>query len=588
MSTKNQRTLTQFIWQVIKPYRWWFLLMFQATIVGSSYHIVNNYAIKLVIDAFSMNTVAESSHLAVAITVFIVAQIGLDVSWRLSEYAGWHADPFIHRAILLQAYDYVQHHSFSYFQSHPSGTIISKLKGILDGYQHVFNQLHHQIGKNFLTTLFLIFSLLLVSTKVFLFMLIWSFAIIGAMYPMSLKLNQLAIRLSESKHRVMGLFSDNILNIFSLFSFAKREEELKRIKKNISKHYLPDTVALYKYYFKLSAIGSVLYWVMLVTVFLFMIWLRQTSQISIGDFVFVMMSTITISLELWTFTDSMFNFMHELGDFKAAFSILTIPHDMVDKEHALPLVIKSPSIEFKNLSFHYGRNDTIFNNLNLKIPAGQKIGLVGHSGAGKSTLISLLLKHFLPTQGHIYIDKQSLSDVTADSVRSQISLIPQDILLFHRSIGENIGYAKANATLEEIKSAAGTAHIHDYIESLPEKYDTMVGERGVKLSGGQRQRIAIARAILKNAPIIILDEATSSLDTATEADIQQSIHELLEHQSSTVIAIAHRLSTIRHMERIIVMDGGCVIQDGSFDELIADERGYFKTLWDTQINGMVL
>lgn len=205
-----------------------------------------------------------------------------------------------------------------------------------------------------------------------------------------------------------------------------------------------------------------------------------------------------------------------------------------------------------------------------------------------STLISLLLKNFKPTSGVILIDNEPLNSFTSDSLRKQIALIPQDIMLFHRSIGENIGYAKENASFDDIKNAAKMAHIDEYIESLPDKYDTYVGERGIKLSGGQRQRIAIARAILKDAPIIILDEATSSLDSITELEIQQSINLILEENHSTVIAIAHRLSTIRHMDRIVVMDGGSILEEGTFDQLINNEMGYFKKLWDSQVNGMVL
>ena len=214
--------------------------------------------------------------------------------------------------------------------------------------------------------------------------------------------------------------------------------------------------------------------------------------------------------------------------------------------------------------------------------------MIGHSGAGKSTLISLLLKNFKPTSGDILIDNQSIHRITSDSLRQQIALIPQDIMLFHRSIGDNIGYAKDDASLDEIQHAAKLSNIHEFIESLPEKYDTLVGERGVKLSGGQRQRIAIARAILKNAPIVILDEATSSLDSITEQEIQQSINLILEENKATVIAIAHRLSTIRHMDRIVVMEGGVIIEEGSFDQLIGNEQGYFKKLWDSQVNGMVV
>ena len=214
--------------------------------------------------------------------------------------------------------------------------------------------------------------------------------------------------------------------------------------------------------------------------------------------------------------------------------------------------------------------------------------MIGHSGAGKSTLISLLLKNFKPTSGDILIDNQSIHRITSDSLRQQIALIPQDIMLFHRSIGDNIGYAKDDASLDEIQHAAKLSNIHEFIESLPEKYGTLVGERGIKLSGGQRQRIAIARAILKNAPIVILDEATSSLDSITEQEIQQSINLILEENKATVIAIAHRLSTIRHMDRIVVMEGGVIIEEGAFDQLISNEQGYFKKLWDSQVNGMVV
>jgi ATP-binding cassette subfamily B protein len=262
-------------------------------------------------------------------------------------------------------------------------------------------------------------------------------------------------------------------------------------------------------------------------------------------------------------------------------------------------------INFKNIEFSYENGDRVFNGLNLEIKKGQKVGLVGHSGAGKSTLISLLLKNFAITNykywerpasevfetnegGDILINKQSIYDVSSDSLRSQISLIPQDIMLFHRTIGENIGYAKENPTQEEIENAAKVANIHEFVMTLPEKYNTMVGERGVKLSGGQRQRIAIARAILKNAPILILDEATSALDSQTEQEIQKSINTMLDTNNATVIAIAHRLSTIKHLDRIIFMEGGRVLEDGNFNELLGKTNGKFKEIWECQVNGMVV
>jgi ATP-binding cassette subfamily B protein len=259
-------------------------------------------------------------------------------------------------------------------------------------------------------------------------------------------------------------------------------------------------------------------------------------------------------------------------------------------------------IHFKNINFAYTEDSKIFDGLNLQIDKWQKIGIVGHSGAGKSTLVNLLLKHFAITNykywdrstndGAIYrdilINNQSIYDVSSDSLRSQVSLIPQDIILFHRSILENIAYAKKHATIDEIFHAAKAANIHEFIMTLPEKYDTMVGERGVKLSGGQRQRIAIARAILKNAPILILDEATSSIDSQAEQEIQKSINSILDTNNATVIAIAHRLSTIKHMDRIVVIENGNIVEDGSFQELLIKDGGKFKAMWDSQVDGMVV
>jgi ATP-binding cassette subfamily B protein len=575
-----------FLWQNIRSYRWWYALMLQAPIVTAFYVFANNYSLKLLVDVFSIGSQVSYTQLLSPIILFVTAQIGLDVSWRISQIGGWKAEPYVRRNLLLKAYDYIQYHTYRYFQNTPSGTIISKLKGIIDGYDVIFSSIHHTIGKHLCVVIVSIFVLLIVNTAVFLFMLIWCIAVIVILLPMALRLNQLSNQTAESKHHVIGLFADNITNIFSLFYFAKRQQELQRARTFISNDYLPRQIELYKYDFKFQLVGSVLYWIMLLGVFAFMIYLRKNGNVSTGDFIFVMLTTIAISFDLWAFISGMCNFMKDLGNFKSSFSILEIPHESMDNPTAKDIKLNG-AITFKNVSFAYDSGQSVFSELNLNIQAGEKIGLVGHSGAGKSTLISLLLKNFKLNSGVILLDGHHIDDITSDGLRSQISLIPQDIMLFHRSIAENIGYANENASLKDIQDAARRANIDEFIESLPDQYDTEVGERGIKLSGGQRQRIAIARAFLKNAPIIILDEATSSLDTATEQQIQQSINLMLEENHATVIAIAHRLSTIRHMDRIIVMDEGRILEEGSFNQLILND-GYFKKLWDNQVNGMVI
>jgi ATP-binding cassette subfamily B protein len=381
--------------------------------------------------------------------------------------------------------------------------------------------------------------------------------------------------------------ADSITNIFTIFSFASKQRELNKMNDYYNKVHNPLAIKYYKYDFIISIILALFYWVFLISLFCYVIQLRNSDDISIGDIAFVMSLTLAFTENSWYATMGIKDFLEDVAAFRSAFTIMQVPEDDIDKPNAKPIKIKKGEIAFQNLAFQYSKNSIVFEGLNLNIKPGEKIGIIGHSGAGKSTLVSLLLKNFKATNGDIVIDNQSIYDYSSDSLRSQISLIPQDVLLFHRTIGENIGYAKENVTQKEIEKAAKAANIHDFIETLPEKYDTLVGERGIKLSGGQRQRIAIARAILKSAPILILDEATSSLDSKTEQEIQKSINRMLAENDTTVIAIAHRLSTIKHLDRIIVIENGKIIEDGSFKELLKIKNGRFKDLWDHQVNGMI-
>ena len=259
------------------------------------------------------------------------------------------------------------------------------------------------------------------------------------------------------------------------------------------------------------------------------------------------------------------------------------PYGVVDTDDARPLRIRDGEVAWRDVSFGFGEN-VIFDEFSLTIPAKQKLGLVGTSGAGKSTFVSLLLRQHDLDGGVITIDDQDISNITQHSLREQIAVIPQEPALFHRSLRDNIAYAKHDATQEEVEEVAKMAQAHEFIIDLPDGYNTLVGERGVKLSGGQRQRIAIARAMLKNAPILILDEATSALDSVSEVAIQKALHILM--QGKTVIAIAHRLSTLREMDRIVVLEEGQVIEDGTHEELRGGGRVY-QRLWKHQSGGFL-
>lgn len=313
-----------------------------------------------------------------------------------------------------------------------------------------------------------------------------------------------------------------------------------------------------------------------------MIHLRMKGLVSVGDFAFVFGISLVAAEDIWQATLSLQDFSRSMGDLKSALSIIKAPQKNLDQPDACVLKIKDPKIEFKRVDFAYGEKNSVFTNLSLKIQAGEKVGLVGHSGAGKSSMVNLLLRYFEPISGQIYIDDQNIAAVGQDSLRENIAVIPQDILLFHRSILENIRFGRPDATDAEVILASQKAHVHEFIETLPEKYHTLVGERGIKLSGGQRQRISIARAILKDAPILILDEATSALDSHTEALIQESLNCLISDQKKTVIAIAHRLSTLKHMDRIIVLDQGTIVEQGTHQELSQNITSQYKKLLDLQ------
>lgn len=575
------KSIYNFLWTVIKPYKGYYGVMLMAPILGAFYDFANNYAIKMVVDGFSTTGEITYQSFFWPIALFVGAQVLLDVLWRAADIAEWRSEPYVRQAILLEVYDHVQHNSYSFFQNTHSGSITSKIKGILDGYDNFWAAMHHDFTPKVANTIVLTAVLAVVNVKVCLFVAIWGLCFFVIMYRFSTVMDRLSFINANFRHVIFGLIADNISNIFTIFSFASRKNEVKRLNHIIEKDFIPSNIHVYKFSFISNTVAGFLYAVMLSSLFIYMIHLRKTNQATSGDLVFVMGITIKMTWDLWQMIQKMQEFMKNIGDFKSAFELLKTPQEpSVSKEFQTIKVVR-PSIVFDDVSFAYEAGKPVFSNLSISIKPGEKVGLVGVSGAGKSTLVSLLLKYFSVNKGKIFIDQQDVSKYSADTIREHVAVIPQDIMLFHRSILDNIRYGNKDASDEQVLTAAKMANIHEFILSLPEQYQTMVGERGIKLSGGQRQRIAIARAILKNAPILILDEATSSLDTETEQLIQVSLNTLLENSNTTVLAIAHRLSTLKHMDRIIVLEQGRIIEEGTHNELIS-RASVYKKLWELQ------
>jgi ATP-binding cassette subfamily B protein len=578
----NASAIFSFFWKHIKPYRWFYIFMLIPPILSSFYPFLYNYSIKLLLDIVAGQQRPSYSQLLFPVSLFLGAKLGLEVIWRINHVAAWKSLPYVRRSLWLQTYDYVQHHSYKYFQNNFTGAITSKIKGILNGYDKVWSELHHGLGLVALKIIINLSVLMVVSLQLGIFLSLWGAIFLAVMYKMSKKLDLYAFQEAESQHKIMGQLSDRIMNIISVFAFAAQKRELQLLNDSISNDFIPKQVRASKYDFKMQVIGGVFYFLKFCFILLYAIQLKTSGLISVGDFAFVLGLTLSLSEEIWQLVTSFQDFLRDISDLKSAFAILYVPQEQLDVPHAAPLVIRSPKIGFKNVALSYDNKTHIFKNFNLTIQAGEKVGLVGHSGAGKSSLINLLMRYFSCSEGVICIDGQDISTVSQETLRRKVAIIPQDTMLFHRTVLDNIRYGRPEATEEEVVEAAKKAHIHDFIMELPEQYQTYAGERGIKLSGGQRQRIAIARALLKNAPILLLDEATSALDSQTELLIQKSLHTLISNQQQTVVAIAHRLSTLKHMDRIVVLDKGTIVEQGTHVELLKNPDSLYRTLWQLQ------
>jgi len=313
--------------------------------------------------------------------------------------------------------------------------------------------------------------------------------------------------------------------------------------------------------------------------------LWQEGVLTIGDFALIQGYLVGLFIVMWDIGRSIRRVYEALADADEMVEILEMPHGVKDSRRAKVLDVQKGEIEFKNVYFSFRKTRRVLRGLNLKIKAGEKVALVGPSGAGKSTITKLLFRFYDVERGQIIIGNQRISKVTQESLRENLALVPQEPILFHRTIMENIRYGRRGATDDEVMEAARRAHAHEFIKSLPEGYETLVGERGVKLSGGERQRVAIARAILKDAPILVLDEATSSLDSESESLIQEALEELME--GKTTIVIAHRLSTIMKMDRILVIEEGKLVDAGTHKQLLKKKDGIYKKLWEIQAGGFI-
>ncbi len=484
-----------------------------------------------------------------------------------------------------RSFEHLERHSFGFFSNNFVGALVKRVVRFSASFERLYGKIYWDLLQLAVHVTGIIVVLSFLQPIIAVIFLLWTVLFIAVNYAFTLwKLKYDRLR-SEKDSETTGVLADAVTNATNIRLFNGLRFEWERVRTvteqlralRLLTWNLGDTMEAIQSAFMISIEA-------LIMVVALGFWKR--GALSIGTFVLLQSYLVYLFGQLWNFGRVIREVYESFADAEEMTAILDTPHEIVDTARARPLVMGRGAIEFQNLSFSYHQTRTVLHNINLNIRAGEKVALIGPSGSGKSTIVKLLFRLYDIDRGKILIDGQKIHAVTQESLHQALSLVPQDPILFHRTLMENIRYGRRDATEAEVIAAATLAHCHEFIESFPLGYHTFVGERGVKLSGGERQRVAIARAILRAAPILVLDEATSSLDSHSESLIQEALKELMKKR--TTIVIAHRLSTIQQMDRIIVLDEGRIVEEGTHTDLLTHPASLYRKLWKLQAGGFLV
>lgn len=570
----------------LKGYRGIFIMSIFFFIISYILNIITPYFFK---DFFNLlNDGGVKSELAPQL-FRIIYLIGLFyfldwIFFRAGFFMFIHLEASAMAKIKQNSFNYLIRHSSNFFTNNFTGSLVQKVNRQARAFERLFDSFIFQFLPLIISASGALVITYFTSRPLALAMAVWItiFLISGLVfYRWRLKYN---LEMAQADSETTALLSDNISNNQTISLFNGHEKEIASYTTATNKQ-AKTIIRTWNYAGFYDS--SLLFFTYFSEVIIFLLAVKYWSigSLSVGGIVMIQIYMMSLGKQIWTINRVLRDVFESTADSKEMVEILQTPHEIQDKPLAVPLKNVSGEIEFKDVTFNFNQTRMVLEKINCLIKSGEKVALVGPSGAGKTTFVRLILRLYNLTDGQILIDGQDVSGVTQESLRQNISLVPQDPILFHRTLKENIRYGRPEATDEEVLEASRLAHCDEFIDALPAKYDTLVGERGIKLSGGERQRIAIARAILKNSPILILDEATSSLDSHSEALIQGALDNLMKGR--TTLAIAHRLSTIRKMDRILVFKDGKIIEDGTHDELTNKDSGLYKDLWELQAGGFI-
>ncbi len=576
----------RFILHFVRRYRHWYALITVLEAFNAACGILLPYALGTIFKAVTDSqgqAAATLASLKAPVLLFIGLCAGEVVFGRLAGAVQVRLGPRQRQQVVREIYHYLQHHSQRYFSNHFAGALAHRISETSLG---VTQTLWSLITEFWPTTIVLGVTVgLLFQAQASLgwFALGWTVLFVGLSYLLARRARVHVIRAAAARSDTTGAVVDSVTNLTSARLFARLGHERTHLEGHLGRELcairISNGYAERVRWFQFTAAA-----VFKVGLLCFALQLWADGRIGVGDFVMTVSLSLMVINEARNLSRRFLEFFEYIGNVANGVHTIVRPHEVVDPPDAREAAITQGHIRFESVRFGYTPEAPVFDGLSVDIPAGQRVGLVGLSGSGKSTFVSLLLRLYDPQSGRIVIDGHDIRTLTQDSLHSQLSLIPQDPSLFHRSLMDNIRYGRIEASDDEVIEAARQAHADEFIRKIKDGYASMVGERGVKLSGGQRQRVAIARVVLKNAPVLILDEATSALDSLTEQAIQDTLERVMK--GKTVIVVAHRLSTIAHLDRILVFDQGCIVEDGSHTDLLV-RRGAYWQLWSRQAGGFL-
>ena len=584
MSQHTATTLRTY-WQHITRYPWVTGVALTAIILASAEGVVAPLLFKRFFDSLSQAGADRAATAEVLLHTLLMLGALRFFGWamfRVATFTSIQVQGKVMYDLSTMCFAALHRHAVSFFANNFVGSLVKKVKWFSRAFEKVTDDIFWRIIPMVVSLVAICGVLFQRNATLGLLIFGWLLLFLGAQaFFIRYKLKYDLAR-SAAETKSTAVLADSITNYSTITLFGGFLREVQRFGRAMAEQR-----RLFMKSWNISgvfdAVQGFLMLLLEVGGFILVIHLWKQGTLTLGDFVLFQSYVLVLFNRLWDFGRVARDVYESLADADEMTVVLQTPLEVVDARNAKPLAVTQGAVRFDSVDFHYHQTRRVLHNFSLDIAPREHVALVGSSGAGKSTVVKILLRLHDISGGHITIDGQDISHVTQESVRRSLSVVPQDVVLFHRTLMENIRYGKPDATDEEVIAAAREANCHEFIQTFADGYNTYVGERGVKLSGGERQRVAIARAMLANAPILVLDEATSSLDSESEQLVQAALAKLMA--GKTVLAIAHRLSTIRAMDRIVVMDGGRIIEQGTHDELLKNQANTYSKLWNLQVAG---